>query len=497
MHTRPVKKVIVVGGGTAGWMAAAALSTKLAPGRVSVTVVESSEIGIVGVGEATIPPILQFNALLGLDEETVIRRTQATYKLGIEFVNWGQIGDSYFHPFGKTGSDIGGVHFHHHWLRTRRGNLEDYSMCTQAAHAVKFARPVDDARNVLSRMSYALHFDASLYAQLLKDVAVEAGATHIDGRITAVQQDSDSGFVQSLSLEDGRQIEGDLFIDCSGFRGLLIEQALKTGYTDWSHWLPMNRAVAVPSASAGPLLPYTRSTASRSGWFWRIPLQHRTGNGHVYCSDFISDDEAQVEVLKQLDGVALAEPRRLKFQTGRRKLCWHKNVVALGLASGFIEPLESTSIHLIQRGIATLMSLFPAAGFNRDETDLYNHLMATEIEAVRDFVILHYKQTQRQDSDFWRYVSAMEVPDTLRARMAVFANSGRLIIEKGELFNETSWVAVMLGQGLYPKTYDPQADLIDADDIKATLDRMKSVIRNGVVTLPGHYEFIKGLKPSA
>ncbi|MGZ3306644.1 MAG: tryptophan halogenase family protein, partial [Asticcacaulis sp.] len=439
---QPVKNVIVVGGGTSGWMAAAVLSTSLAPHSVSVTVVESSEIGTVGVGEATIPPILVMNAKLGLDEDELVRRTNATYKLGIEFVNWGALGDRYFHPFGNYGSELAGVQFHHHWLRTREGQLADYSLPTLAAYAGKFGRPSDDPRNVLSKMAYALHFDATLYAGVLRELSLKHGVTHVDARISGVNLDSETGFVSSLTLADGRSLEADLFIDCSGFRGLLIEDALKTGYIDWSHWLPMNRAMAVPSAITGPMLPYTRSTAGGAGWRWRIPLQHRIGNGHVYCSEFISDDQAEAELLAGLDGPAIAPPRPLRFTTGRRRLSWNKNVVALGLASGFIEPLESTSIHLVQSGIATLMSLFPGGGIVQAEVDLYNRLMATEYETVRDFVILHYKQTQRDDTPFWRQVRDMDIPETLANRMAVFANQARLILDPGELFRDTSWVAV-------------------------------------------------------
>jgi tryptophan halogenase len=497
MSDQAVQRVVIVGGGTAGWMAAAVLSSSLAAENVSVCVIESSEIGTVGVGEATIPPILQLNAMLGIDEEDLIRKTQATYKLGIEFRDWGALGDTYFHPFGSCGSDMGGVQFHHHWLRTGEGALSDYSLPTLAAYAGKFGRPSDDPRNVLSKMSYALHFDATLYAALLRDLSLERGVTHIEGRITKVALNSDTGFVETLELSDGRVVQGDLYIDCSGFRGLLIEEALHTGYIDWSHWLPMDRAIAVPTKNAGPPVPFTRSTAGTAGWRWRIPLQHRTGNGHVYCSRFIDDDTAETELMSNLDGEALAAPRRLRFTTGRRRLSWNKNVVALGLASGFIEPLESTSIHLVQRGVATLMSLFPANGINPAETDLYNKLMSGEMEAVRDFVILHYKQTRRDDTPFWRQVRDMDIPDSLASRMAVFGNLGRVILEPGELFRETSWVAVMLGQGLKPKGYDPQADSIPLDQIRASLQRMRTVMRNGAEALPTHEKVLASIRAGA
>ena len=487
---KPIRNVIVVGGGTSGWMAAAVLSKSLASHNISVTVVESSEIGTVGVGEATIPPIVQLNASLGLDEDEVVRRTKATYKLGIEFVNWGALGDRYVHPFGDIGHDLAGVPFYHHWLRTREGALSDYALTTVAAYAGKFGRPSDYPGQVLSKMVYALHFDAALYAGVLRDVAFKYGAKHIDARITGVNLDAETGFVETLQLSDGRSLVGDLFIDCSGFRGLLIEDALRTGYIDWSHWLPMNRALAVPSEITGPTQPYTRSTAGRAGWRWRIPLQHRIGNGHVYCSDFTSDEEAHADLMDNLDGPALATPRPLRFTTGRRRLSWNKNVVALGLASGFIEPLESTSIHLAQRGIAILASLFPSRGILQAEVDLYNRRMTGEYESVRDFVILHYKQTQRDDTPFWRYVRDMSIPQTLADRMAIFANMGRLLPDPGDLFKVESWSSVLLGQGLWPKGYDPQADIIPEAEVRKALRTMKDIIQSGVNALPGHDEFL-------
>jgi tryptophan halogenase len=492
MAARLVRRVVVVGGGTAGWMAAAVLASRFRRDQLPITVVDSSEIGTVGVGEATIPPILDLNRLLGLDEDELVRRTQATYKLGIEFRDWREIGHRYFHPFGTFGADLGGVHFHHHWLRTREGELGDYSLPMVAAYASKFSRPSEDPRNVLSKLSYALHFDASLYASFLRDKALGHGAAHIDGRIVDVVRDAESGDVDKLVLADGRQIEGDLFLDCSGFRGLLIEEALGTGYEDWSHWLPMDRAIAVPTARIAPPVPYTRSTAGKAGWFWRIPLQHRTGNGHVYCSRFIDDDRAEAQLLAGLDAPALAVPRRLRFTTGRRKLAWNRNVVALGLASGFIEPLESTSIHLVQQGVSTLMSLFPSGAIEPAEVAHYNRLIRTDYERVRDFVILHYKQTLRRDTPFWRAVSAMDVPESLRERMALFEAHGRVFLEPGELFTETSWVAVMLGQGLTPRGYDLQAGNLPDADVREQLRRMSALIRRGAETLPTHAEFLSG-----
>ncbi len=495
MHDKPVTSVVIAGGGTAGWMAAATLSRSFGPEALKITLVESAEIGTVGVGEATIPPILQLNAQLGIEEDELVRRTQGTYKLGIEFVDWGARGSRYFHPFGSYGADLGGVPFHHHWLRTREGALEDYSLNTRAARAGRFDRPAEDPRSVLSKLSYALHFDATLYAALLRERSLAQGVEAIEGKIAEVVLDPSSGHVDHLSLADGRVLRADLYIDCTGFRGLLIEQALETGYEDWSHWLPMDRALAVPTESNGPPEPFTRSTADAAGWRWRIPLQHRVGNGHVYSSAFTEDAAAADALVAGLDGPMLATPRPLSFTTGRRRKAWHKNVVALGLAGGFVEPLESTSIHLIQRGVVTLMSLFPAAGFVQSEIDCYNRLMQTEMEEVRDFVILHYKQTLRDDTPFWRHVQAMPVPDSLAERMAIFAHSGRVLLGPGELFRDTSWVAVLLGQGMMPRGHDPLANAMPEGDLRLTLQRMRAVIGRGVEALPTHADFLGRRSP--
>ncbi|RHW18933.1 tryptophan 7-halogenase [Sphingomonas gilva] len=489
MKPAPIRRVVIVGGGTAGWMAAAVLSRGFAAERLAITLIESPEIGTVGVGEATIPPILTLNRLLGIDEDAMIAATSGTFKLGIEFRDWGAIGDRYFHPFGSFGADLNGVAFHQHWLNLRDGALDDYSLNAQAAKAGRFIRPVDDPGHVHSRMSYALHFDAVRYAAFLRDQAAARGVIHLPRKVVEVRQDA-RGHVAAVRLDDGAEVAGDLFIDCSGFRGLLIEQTLATGYEDWSHWLPMDRAVAVPTERIAPPVPYTRSTAREAGWHWRIPLQHRTGNGHVYCSRHISDDEAAADLMGALDAPAAGEPRLLRFVTGRRKKAWNANVVALGLASGFVEPLESTSIHLIQQGVVTLMSLFPDTGFAQADIDQYNRLMQAEAEAVRDFVIMHYHLTRRDDSPLWNEVRTMEVPDTLKARMALFRSRGRLFLESSELFREPSWVAVMLGQGLWPDAVDPVAGAMDEAEIRAKLERMRAVIARGVQAMPMHDDFI-------
>jgi len=483
-----IQRVVIVGGGTAGWMAAAVIARAL-PKETSITLVESPQIGTVGVGEATIPPILTLNRLLGLDEDELVRRTGATFKMGIEFRDWGALGETYFHPFGHYGADLNGLHFHHHWLRVGAGALDDYSMTIAAARAGRFTRPPDDPRHVHSRLAYALHFDAVRYAEYLAEQARARGVIHRQQRIEGAERDS-RGHVAAVVLEGGERLRGDLFIDCSGFRGLLIEDAMGAGYEDWSHWLPMDRALAVPTAGVTPRTPYTRATAGQAGWRWRIPLQHRTGNGHVYCSAHLSDDQAAAELIAGLDAPALAEPRPLRFTTGRRRRMWKGNVVALGLAAGFVEPLESTSIHLIQRGVVTLMSLFPDRGFAAADVDQYNRLMAAEFEQVRDFIILHYHLTRRDDSPFWNQVRTMAIPDSLRHRMELFESHGRVFVEQGELFTETSWVAVMLGQGLRPRRIDPVAAAMPLDEIAAQLARMRDLVRRGVEVMPSHDKFI-------
>ncbi len=487
MDQEPIRRVVIAGGGTAGWMAAAVISRNLRD--VSVTLVESPAIGTVGVGEATIPPILHLNRLLGIDEDELVRRTGATFKLGIEFRNWGALGERYFHPFGHYGANLQGMHFHHHWLRFPDAALDEYALTVMAARANRFIRPAADSRHIHSRMAYALHFDAARYADFLREQSVARGVTHLQRRIQGATRD-ERGHVAALVLDDGERLEGDLFIDCSGFRGLLIEEELHTGYEDWSHWLPMDRALAMPSAPLTTRPPYTRATAGAAGWRWRIPLQHRTGNGHVYCSAHLSDDEAAAELVAGIEGEALGDPRPLRFTTGRRRRMWNGNVVALGLAAGFVEPLESTSIHLIQQGVVTLMSLFPDKRFAAADVAQYNRLMATEFERVRDFIILHYHLTRRDDSPFWNQVRTMDVPPSLRARMDLFESHGRVIVEPGELFTETSWVAVMLGQGLRPRAHDPIAAAMPAGEIAPQLAQMRDLVRRGVAAMPTHDQFI-------
>ncbi len=499
VQSKPMKngeplRVVIVGGGTSGWMVAAALA-KVLKGLYSISLVESEEIGTVGVGEATIPMIQLFNRMLEINEDEFIRETQASFKLGIEFVNWGRLGDHYFHGFGVIGQDNWTVDFHQYWLKQylagKAKELEYYSINTMACLQDRFMRPrMDMPKSPLSQIAYAFHFDASLYARYLRRLSEARGVKRIEGRIVDVVLREGDGHVSAVKLQSGQSVEGELFIDCSGFRALLIEGALKAGFEDWSHWLPCDRAIAVPCASTTDFHPYTRSTARQAGWQWRIPLQHRIGNGYVFSSKHLSEDEATTTLLGNLDGKALAEPRPIRFVTGRRKLAWSKNVVAIGLASGFLEPLESTSIHLVQMGIAHLLTFFPSAGFEPTDVAQYNKVMQQEYEWVRDFIILHYKATERTDTPFWNYCRTMDVPPALRHRMELFGTHGRVFREGNELFAKVSWLQVMHGQRIRPATYHPLTDLLSEAEIAAYLDEVAGVIAACTEVMPKHARFI-------
>ncbi|MBP6338713.1 MAG: tryptophan 7-halogenase [Vitreoscilla sp.] len=494
MVNKPLKNIVVVGGGSAGWMTATALS-KVLQAQYQIRVVESDEIGIIGVGEATIPAIRTFNELLQLDEDEFLRITQGTFKLGIEFVNWGAVGDRYMHGFGNIGQPIDGIGFHHYWLRRHlsgaASNLDSLSINTMAPRQAKFMRArTDMPGSPLSEIANAFHFDASLYARYLRGMAEKARVQRTEGIIVKVNQREGDGHIQSLLMANGEVVEGDFFIDCSGIRALLIEQTLKVGYDDWSHWLPCDRAIAVPCASVQPLLPMTRSTAHSAGWQWRIPLQHRIGNGHVYSSSFMSEDEATSILLNNLDGEQLAAPRVVKFLTGRRRQFWKRNCVAVGLSSGFMEPLESTSLHLIQSAIVRMLAFFPWAGFDQADVDEYNRQTALEYEQIRDFLILHYKATERTDSAFWNHCRTMDIPDSLRRKMALFRANGRVFRDNNELFGEASWLQVMVGQRVLPQGYHPMADLRTEAELDAILGDVKRVVAKCVDVMPTHAEFI-------
>ena len=493
MSSDPVRSVVIVGGGTAGWISAAALS-KLLPKSIRITLIESEAIGIIGVGEATIPQIRRLNETLGLDEDGFVRATQASFKLGIEFVNWGRVGDRYIHTFGDPGINLANLHFHHYWLRARAegsaASLWDYSLHQQAARANKFGRLDRVGSTSMTGLAYAFHFDASLYAGYLRKYAEAAGVTRIEGKIEKVSLNGLTGFIDSVALDRGEVIEGDLFIDCSGFRGLLIGEALGVGYRDWSKWLPCNRALAVACERADPLLPYTRATARNAGWQWRIPLQHRTGNGHVFCDSFTAEDEAVRVLTENLDGKMIGEPRPLRFTTGRRESFWHKNCVSIGLASGFLEPLESTSIHLIQSNISRLIELFPTRSFEPATLGEYNRRVGHEYDLIRDFLILHYHQTLRDDTEFWRYCRNMSVPESLSSKMKLFEENGLLHKEPEDLFRESSWVQVMIGQGKMPRGYHAMADRLSSEQLSAFLSDIQRIISRATGGLTEHAAFI-------
>lgn len=481
------RRIVIAGGGTAGWMTAAALARTL--GAVAdITLVESEEIGTIGVGESTIPPLVAYNRILGIDEAEFMRATQATFKLGISFENWRVAGESYFHSFGGTGRDHWSAGFQHFWLHALTQGYDvpygEHCLELKAAEATRFAHLPDDT------MNYAYQLDSARYAAFLRTMAEADGTTRIEGRIASVDLNTVSGDIAALQLADGRRIAGDLFIDCTGFRALLIEGALHAGYDDWTHWLPCDGAIAIQTGSVRAPLPYTRAIAHDAGWQWRIPLQHRQGNGIVYCSAYLDHDAALQRLFDTVEGDKLVRPNPIRFRTGARRRQWHRNCVAVGLSGGFMEPLESTSIHLIQRAILRIARMLPAGRVSARDIAEFNEQQLLDMEQIRDFLILHYKATDRRDSAFWRHCAAMEVPDTLAHRIALFRETGRVFRKNEELFAENSWVQVMMGQGILPQSYHPVAAKLRKDELEHLLRTVRESVARTVSALPAHGDYV-------
>ncbi len=493
MNDAAIRRLVIVGGGTAGWMAAALLSRAL-DSQLEICLVESPEIGSIGVGEATIPQIRHVNTFLGIDEDDMLRFTGGTFKLGVQLNHWGQRGDSYLHAFGDVGLPLGLLPFHHYWLRGRRRpgaqSLWAYSLNAAAAAANRFARLDSVPDTPLGGIRYAYHFDAARYGQYLRRQIRPGTVRHTEGKVLEVRLRGEDGFIESLRLDSGEIVEGDFFIDCSGFRGLLIAGALGVGFESWQHWLPCDRALAVASERSGPMRPYTQASARTAGWQWRIPLQHRTGNGHAYCSRFISDDEAAAQLLANLEGEPLGDPRPLRFTAGMRQRQWERNCLALGLAAGFMEPLESTSIHLVQSGVSRLLAMFPDRYCDQRVIGEYNRQTRFEYERVRDFIVLHYKATERDDTPFWRECAALDVPIELARRIWLFQRTGLIFREADELFAETSWLQVMLGQRIEPAHYNPMADQLDDAQLDGFLSDIRTLVGRVASRLPPHDEFV-------
>jgi tryptophan 7-halogenase len=486
-------RIVIVGGGSAGWMAAAALSVLLGRRVREILLIESSEIGTIGVGEATLPTLRAFNATLGIDEIDFIRRTGATFKLGIEFQDWSVPGQAFFHGFSGFGPAMRGVSPHQLWLKMRTSgddrSYAQHSITTAAAGLGRFAPPVPDPDSVLGSYSYAFQFDAASYAAYLRTFAERRGVRRIDGRIVDVRLRQDDGFIEAVLLQGEHLVSGDLFVDCTGFAALLIGRTLGAAFEDWSRWLPCDRAFAVPCASAADLSPFTRSTARQAGWQWRIPLQHRIGNGYVFCSSHVAEDEARNALLANLDGVALSDPRLIKFTAGRRRETWKRNCVALGLSSGFLEPLESTSIHLVESGIGRLIELFPDRSFEPKLAAEYNRLMARSYESIRDFIILHY-HASRREGELWRYCRNMPIPEGLRHQIELFKASGVVALTDSGSFAEPSWLSIYFGLGMFPRRHDPMADLIDEAALSRELARRARIVEGAAQSLPMHRAFI-------
>jgi len=493
MPVAQIKKIIILGGGSSGWMTAAALSKALKNSGYHIQLIESAQISTVGVGEATIPQIHYFNHLLGIDEIEFVKQTQATFKLGIKFVDWQQIGHQYHHAFGESGKDINGVRFYHYWLKMKAlgkaSDFDHYSLNAIASEEKRFMSSIDAGNSPLSTIAYGYHFDASLFANYLQKMAISWGVNRTEGKVQQVNQHHD-GSIRSLTLADGSEHQADFFIDCSGFRSLLMGETLNVGYENWDHWLPCDRAITVATAPVETPWSYTQAQAHSAGWQWRIPLQHRVGNGHVYASKFMSDDQAHSILHQHLNGPVLAEAKLIKFTTGRRQKVWHKNCLAIGLSSGFVEPLESTGLHLIQSSIERLLTLFPNKAFAQQDIDEFNQQAQTEVEGIRDFLILHYYATKRDDSPFWDYCRTMDIPKTLQEKIALFNNNGRIFRQGNELFDYQSWFQVMNGQGLRPQSYHPLVDMLPEAEIAQRMANILSVMRKSADYMPSHQTYI-------
>jgi tryptophan halogenase len=482
-----MRRIVIAGGGTAGWMAAAAICRTLGK-TVDVTLVESDAIGTIGVGESTIPPLVTYNRLLKINEAEFMRATQATFKLGIMFHDWKEVGHDYFHSFGVTGTDHWSAGFWHFWLygqeKGHRQSYDDYCLELMAARKGKFAHLPDD------RMNYAYQLDSGLYAKFLRGMAECDGCTRVEGKIDQVELDGESGDIATLTLDNGKRIEGDLFLDCTGFRALLIGQNLGVGHEDWTRWLPCDSAIAVQTTAVGPAVPFTRAMAHDAGWQWRIPLQHRVGNGIVYCSKYLDQDVALERLLGNIEGETLTKPNFLRFGAGMREKQWHRNCIAVGLSGGFMEPLESTSIHLIQRAVLRLIRMLPLREISERDVAEFNDQMTTDMVQIRDFLILHYKATNRNDSDFWRYCKSMPIPDTLEQKIGLFREAGLVFRKNEELFVENSWVQVMLGQGVMPQTHHPIAEKLGDEELDHFLKTIRETVARTVHSLPDHEAYV-------
>jgi tryptophan halogenase len=493
MNQQNIKKIIILGGGTSGWMTAAALGKVSKKAGFAVQLIESKQIGTIGVGESTLTAIKGFNKLLGIDENEFMKATQATFKLGIKFVNWRTTQSDYYHAFGQSGNTLGPAKFYQYWLKMKMlgkaERYENYTLNALASEEKRFTRPVDAGNSPLSGIDYGFHLDANLYAEFLQNIAENAGVQRTEGKVSRVNQHN-NGFIKSLGLTDGSEHQADFFIDCSGFTGLLIDKTLKTEFEDWGHWLPCDSAITVASSHTETPWSYTQAKAHAAGWQWRIPLQHRVGNGHVYSSKYMSDTDAKKILLENINGDLLTEPRLIKFKTGYRKQPWKHNCLAIGLSSGFVEPLESTGLHLIQSAIEKLLNSFPNMNFAQEDIDEYNRQSTYQFECIRDFLILHYCTTSRDDSEFWRYCKTMQVPNVVTDKINLYKKNGRIFRLHDNMYHVSSWFQVMNGQGLQSQGYDPLVDLLADDKLSQQMSNVLQVVRKSADYMPSHQAYI-------